>query len=217
MIIVNGFQPLTIITKRSILDVAAVLDPPLKTYMKTAEVLTSVKNLKIPQYSNFEPIVQNTEDATLKAIVKYKNHPSILANQDKYEGKNKFYFTKVTAHDIEKEIFYLDTKKASQISDISTKIIKENVDVFADFLRTSINSPIESSLFPSCLKFADVTSLQKKGRKGAKQNYRPGTNLPTVSKIYEKSMFKQISSFFEDVFYKHLYGFRKGFTVIFLI
>ena len=29
MIIVDGFQPLTIITKRSILDVAAVLDPPL--------------------------------------------------------------------------------------------------------------------------------------------------------------------------------------------
>ena len=31
VIIVNGFQPLTIITKRSILDVAAVLDPPLIT------------------------------------------------------------------------------------------------------------------------------------------------------------------------------------------
>ena len=31
VIIVNGFQPLTIITKRSILDVAAVLDPPLNT------------------------------------------------------------------------------------------------------------------------------------------------------------------------------------------
>ena len=28
VIIVNGFQPLTIITKRSILDVAATLDPP---------------------------------------------------------------------------------------------------------------------------------------------------------------------------------------------
>ena len=27
--IVNGWKPLTIITKRSILDVAAVLDPPL--------------------------------------------------------------------------------------------------------------------------------------------------------------------------------------------
>ena len=29
VIIVNGFQPLTIITKRSILDVAAALDPRL--------------------------------------------------------------------------------------------------------------------------------------------------------------------------------------------
>ena len=30
VILVNGFQPLTIITKSSTLDVAAVLDPPLK-------------------------------------------------------------------------------------------------------------------------------------------------------------------------------------------
>ena len=30
VIIVNGWKPLTIITKRSILDVSAVLDPPLK-------------------------------------------------------------------------------------------------------------------------------------------------------------------------------------------
>ena len=29
VIIVNGFKPLTIITKCSILDIAAVLDPPL--------------------------------------------------------------------------------------------------------------------------------------------------------------------------------------------
>ena len=30
MITINGFQPLTIIPKRSILDVAAAQDPPLK-------------------------------------------------------------------------------------------------------------------------------------------------------------------------------------------
>ena len=30
VIIVDGFKPITIITKRSILDVAATLDPPLK-------------------------------------------------------------------------------------------------------------------------------------------------------------------------------------------
>ena len=34
VIIVNGFQPLTIITKRSILDVAAALDPPLHLFRR---------------------------------------------------------------------------------------------------------------------------------------------------------------------------------------
>ena len=34
VIIVNGFQPLTIITKCSILDVAAVLDPPLSLWKR---------------------------------------------------------------------------------------------------------------------------------------------------------------------------------------
>ena len=33
VIIVNGLKPLTVITKRSILDVAAVLDPPLLTLL----------------------------------------------------------------------------------------------------------------------------------------------------------------------------------------
>ena len=31
----KSFQPLTIITKRSIFDVAAALDPPLRNYLKT--------------------------------------------------------------------------------------------------------------------------------------------------------------------------------------
>ena len=38
VIIVNGFQPLTIITKHSILDVAAVLDPPLYNCPKPIEI-----------------------------------------------------------------------------------------------------------------------------------------------------------------------------------
>ena len=40
MIIVNGFQPLTIIAKCSILDVATVLDPPLNRRIQV-EIFTS--------------------------------------------------------------------------------------------------------------------------------------------------------------------------------
>ena len=38
VIIVNGFQPLTIITKRPILDAAAVLDPPVFEYLLYLQV-----------------------------------------------------------------------------------------------------------------------------------------------------------------------------------
>ena len=72
----------------------------IKTKMKTPKVFYSffsnvVKNLKIPQYSNSDPIAQNIEDPTLKAIEKYKNHSSIVTIEAKYKGKNIFYFTEL--------------------------------------------------------------------------------------------------------------------------
>ena len=44
VIIVNDWKPLTIITKRSILDVAAVLDPPLRKSWKAQKIIIAVKN-----------------------------------------------------------------------------------------------------------------------------------------------------------------------------
>ena len=39
VIIINGFQPLTIATKRSILGVAAVLDPPMIIFLSNQIIL----------------------------------------------------------------------------------------------------------------------------------------------------------------------------------
>ena len=50
VIIVNGWKPLTIITKRSILDVAAVPDPPLhisNIYKSAANQLNAILRLKV--------------------------------------------------------------------------------------------------------------------------------------------------------------------------
>ena len=62
------------------------------------------------------------------------------------------------------------------------------------------------------MKHADVTSLHKKCNKSLKENYRPVSILPILSKVVERSIFKQISSFFYDRFSKYQYGFRKGFS-----
>ena len=39
--------------------------------------------------------MSNTNDVTLKAILKYRNHPSIIAIQNKCKGKGNFNFIEV--------------------------------------------------------------------------------------------------------------------------
>ena len=114
--------------------------------------------------------------------------------------------------EIETEIRLLKLHKASQYSDIPTKIIKENSDILSNFICESINNSIKSSIFPSCLKHVDVTPLHKKCNKSLKKNYRPVSILPILSKVFERSIFKQMLSFLDDIFSKSQYGFKKGFS-----
>ena len=55
-----------------------------------------IKNLNISQYSDFDPIAEKVKDSILKAILKYKEHPSILAIWTRYNGNGTFSFSKVS-------------------------------------------------------------------------------------------------------------------------
>ena len=160
---------------------------------KTAETLNNffsniVKKLNIPKFNSNNSVTENIKDPVFKAILKYKNHPSILAIQ-KYSKNKTFHFEEVNSSEVEKEILQLDKTKASQKTHIPTRIVKENIDIFANFLCTGINSAIMSFSLPSYLKLADVTPVHKKGRKDMKENFRPVSILPTLSKIFEKCLF----------------------------
>ena len=61
-------------------------------------------------------------------------------------------------------------------------------------------------------KFADITPVHKKGSRFEKNNYRPVSILPVLSKVFEKSLYKQISSYFNDIFSKYQCEFRKAFS-----
>ena len=80
----------------------------LKADLEIAETLNTffeniVKNLAINEYSNFDHVINNVKDSTLTAILKYKDHPSILASQStstfrhpeqNYKGKC-WYFCRI--------------------------------------------------------------------------------------------------------------------------
>ena len=124
----------------------------VKADLETAQVLNKifsniVQNLDISRYSNDEPLVSNNNYATLKAILKYRNHSSIIAIQSKCKDKGNFNFSEVDQKQIEKEILKLDVNKASQSSGIPIKGLKENSD-FSNFLCNSFNNSIKLSTFP---------------------------------------------------------------------
>ena len=66
--------------------------------------------------------------------------------------------------------------------------------------------------FPENLKLADVTPIFKKKDKTFVENYRPVSVLPTVSKIFERIMQKQISDYIGKFLSPFLCGYRKGFS-----
>ena len=128
--------------------------------------------------------------------MKYKNHPSIIAIKEKRKA-SKFTFHEVDNEKIIKDIKRLNKNKASQKPDIPITIIHENADIFADFLAESLKDAIKTYNFPNCLKPPDITPLHEKGRKDNKENYRPLSILPTLSKILERILFEQISVSFD--------------------
>ena len=109
----------------------------LTSESETAETLNNFfsnkcSNPNIPKFNSTNSASENIKDSVFKAISKYKNQPSILAIQ-KYSRNNTFHFEEKNIGEVENEILKLGKTKASQTTDIPTRIITENIDIFADF------------------------------------------------------------------------------------
>ena len=122
----------------------------------------------------------------------------------------RFSFQEITKSDINQEVLNLDSSKACQESDLPTKIIKANSDIFTEVIHKELNRGLEVDNFLCTLKLANVTPIYKKGNRSEKDNYRPVSILPNISKIFERCIYKQISQFLEGIISKYQCSFRKG-------
>ena len=93
--------------------------------------------------------------------------------------------------DVEKELKRLNTNKASHSSDIATKLLKQNVDLFSPFILGCVDKSISSPTFPSILKLADIIPVYKKDSRYEKSKYRPISAPPNLSKIFENVLYDQ--------------------------
>ena len=92
----------------------------------------------------------------------------------------------MSVQDVAEEIKKLSTRKDTQSTDIPVKILKENADIFGSYICDFFNDCVERGGFPSILKLANITPVFKEGFKGSRDNYRPMSILPFISKIFER-------------------------------
>ena len=118
-----------------------------------------VKNLKILEFSDSNPLTGNIPHSIFKAILKYINHPNIIVKNAR--NRPGFYFCGVSINDNFIEIKRLKARKAIQITDIPVKILKENVDIFSAYICDFLNETIRSGRFPLILKNGDITTVFK--------------------------------------------------------
>ena len=152
-----------------------------------------VAKLNIAKYEDLSVNSIKSEDPLQNLVTKYKNHPSIRSVLHKSPNTSfslkaisntSFSLKTFSKKDIEKEILNLNVAKPSQDTDIPTKIIKKNPDIFSDILFKEFNKSLEICKFPSSLKMANVTPVYKKGNRSDKCNYRPVNILPNLSKKF---------------------------------
>ena len=104
----------------------------------------------------------------------------------------------------------LDTSKACQYSDLPTKVIKSNTDIFTDALYSEFNRSLVTSVFPPSMKLANETPVHKKGNRSEKDNYEPVSTLPKLSKVFQRCIYNLTAHFSYKILCKHQCGFRKG-------
>ena len=78
---------------------------------------------------------------------------------------------------------------------------------------SNFNDSIENSNVPFILKNSGITRVFKKGDRNSKDNYRPASIVPNISKIFERCIFRQLSSFMDQFLSKYQCGFRNYYSI----
>ena len=84
--------------------------------------------------------------------------------------------------------------------------------MIAPYLTNIFHHCININTFPDELKLAEVFPCFKKEEVHLKENYRPISILPVVSKVYERILCKQIIKYMNSKLSLLLCGFRKGYN-----
>ena len=108
-----------------------------------------------------------------------------------------FTFSPINSRNLEKVIQCLKSCTSWSLDSIPTKLFKNVYHCFINDTVNVINSSLQTGIFPASLNCAVISPLLRKDNldPSAFNNYRAIFNLPFLSKILEKVVYKQLHKY----------------------
>ena len=136
-------------------------------------------------------------------------------NEDKRKKKisDSFSLHSVTMFETKNAIMNMKTSASQGTDELSSKLIKEYAKDLVEFVCVTVNKTISTGTFPGCLKSSIITPIYKgAGLKTEVKSYRPVSNLPTIGKIAESLIEKQMRRYCEkhNLFGHNQFGYRSN-------
>ena len=151
---------------------------------------------------------QNTTSATLGSDLELTIDQSLASVVN-----GQFTIPHVTKHNISNLLLSIPVHKATGHDGISAKLLRIAAPAIAGSLSRVINHCIDNQSFPTKWKIAKVTPVFKgNGSRDDKNNYRPISVLPILSKLFEKHICEHLQNFLKDndILHQFQSGFRKS-------
>jgi hypothetical protein len=122
-----------------------------------------------------------------------------------------FILRPTTSDEVIKLISSISDKKATGLDQIPCKLLKLSAPIVSKSLCDILNLSIKTAIFPDDWKLAKVSPIYKGDAKDNVGNYRPISVLSAISKVFERIVFDQLYTYFNEnnLLHKNQSGFRK--------
>jgi hypothetical protein len=117
-------------------------------------------------------------------------------------------WTPFSVAEIKEAVNLSKNKRSAGPDELPMCLIKDCGEALLEPLTELFNSIVSSGEFPEEWKIAKVVPIHKKGKRTMVENFRPVSNLSSVSKIFERCLLKRINAWYKDDECQH--GFRSG-------
>ncbi len=153
-----------------------------------------------------------TTTSSTSNLDSHHDPPSQFPSSLESSSPTKFHFRPTTDVEISNMLANLNPNKATGNDNIPAKILKISSNCISQSLSCIVNSSLETGVFPNRWKIAKISSIFKGNIATNRDNYRPISILPCLSKICESCVNNQMNEHdqeFQTFFEPSQYAYKK--------